>query len=47
MQLKSFINDMGKNAIIGISESWLTPNNKISWNVARKTQAFEMRQKFN
>ena len=38
MQLKSFINDMGKNAIIGISESWLTPNDKMSsWNVAPKT----------
>ena len=37
MHLKSFINDMGKNAIIGISESWLTPNDKMSWNVAPKT----------
>ena len=38
MQLKSFINDMGKNADIGISESWLTPNDKMSsWNVAPKT----------
>ena len=41
MQLKSFIDDMGKNAIIGISESWLTPNDKMSsWNVAPKTRKF-------
>ena len=38
MQSKSFINDMGINAIIGISECWLTPNDKMSsWNVAPKT----------
>ena len=37
-QLKSFINDMGKNAIIGISESWLAPKEKMSsWNLAPKT----------
>ena len=38
MQLNSFIKDMSRNAIIGVSESWLTPNDKMfSWNVAPKT----------
>ena len=38
MQLKSSINGMGMNAIIGISECWLTPNDEMSsWNVAPKT----------
>ena len=38
MQLKSFINDMGKNAIIGMAETWLTPSDKMSsWNVAPKS----------
>ena len=36
-QLKSFINDMGQNAIIRISSCWLTPDDKMSsWNVALK-----------
>ena len=30
MQMKSYNNDMGKNVIIGISENWLTPNDKMT-----------------
>ena len=34
-QLKSFVNDMGPNAITGISDSLLTPNDDmVFWNVA-------------
>ena len=37
-QLKSFVNDMGTNAIVGISESWLTPSDDmVFWNVASNT----------
>ena len=37
-QLKSFVNDMGPNAIVGISESWLTPSDDmVFWNVASNT----------
>ena len=37
-QLKSFVNDMGQNAIVGISESWLTPSDDmVFWNVASNT----------
>ena len=40
-KLKSFINDKGIKAIIGISEKWLTLNDKMSsWNVAPKTDFF-------
>ena len=37
-QLKSFVNDMGLNAIVGISESLLTPSDDmVFWNVASNT----------
>ena len=37
-QLKSFVNDMETNAIVGISESWLTPSDDmVFWNVASNT----------
>ena len=36
--LKYFVNDMGPNAIVGVSESWLTPSDDmILWNVASNT----------
>ena len=40
-QLKPFVNDMGPNAIVGISESWLTPSdNMVFWNVASNAHEF-------
>ena len=46
-QLKSFVNEMETNAIVGISESWLTPSNDmVFWNKASNTQAFQIRPKF-
>ena len=38
MQLKSFVSDMGKNAVIGISKTWLKPDDdSFLWNVASST----------
>ena len=38
MDLKSSVGDMGENAIIGISETWLTPDDDLAlWNVASST----------
>ena len=40
-QLKSFVNDMGPNAIVGISESWLSPSDDmLFWKVASNTHEF-------
>ena len=38
MQFKSFVNDMGENAIVAIGETWLMPDDDSSlWNVAAST----------
>ena len=38
MQLKSFVKDMGKNAIVGITENGLLTADKLFlWNVAPNT----------
>ena len=45
-QLNSFINDIEKNAFIGISENWLTPHDKVfSWNVALKPHKLFRRER--
>ena len=43
MQLKSFVNDMGKITIVVESKSWLTANGQRTlWNVAPNTQILEL-----
>ena len=40
MQLKKFIDDMGKNTIIGISETWLKKEDSANlWNLHPRTHA--------
>ena len=39
MQLKKFLDDMGENKIIGISEKWLKKNSNSLWNLHPRTHA--------